>query len=268
MNNPKRSNKYVWGAFILLLAVVVGSVIFSIDTDSSNSITEKATPQPHSTASAITATPTQAIPTEQQTAQLMFFDEFTDNTRGWATGNGSGYTRTIDDGTLTLSDTNHESLVESVPVSTLFSDFTLTATFTLSEGDKNDSVGVFLRGDSNLDHDYRIDIYGDSTYTISKESLDEDNQQIIKTLVDHTQTPWLRNLRKSNVLTIIMEGPEMVLILNGAVIKSIEDTDYTRGQIALFVENGPTSDGVTANFSSVVISSAPESLPVPSPVPI
>jgi hypothetical protein len=268
MNNPKWSAKYAWGAIFLLLSVVVGSVIFSIATDSSNTSTGKPTPQPHSTASTIIATPAQATPTAQQTSQLMFFDEFTDNTRGWATGNGSGYIRTINDGTLTLSDTNHESLVESVPVSTLFSDFALTTTFTLTGGDKNDSVGIFLRGDSNLDHDYRIDIYGDSTYTISKESLDEDNQQIIKTLVDHTQTPWLRELRKSNVLTVIMEGPEMVLILNGAVIKSIADTDYTHGQIALFVENGPTSDGVTANFSSVVISTAPEQLPVPSPTPV
>jgi hypothetical protein len=216
----------------------------------------------------MTATPVQATPTEQQISQLIFFDEFTDNTRGWATGDGSGYVRTINDGTLTLSATNHESLVESVPVSTLFSDFALTTTFTLPEGDKNDSVGLFLRGDSNLDHDYRIDIYGDSTYTISKESLDEDNQQIIKTLVDHTPTPWLRDLRKPNVLTVIMEGPEMILVLNGAVIKSIEDTDYTRGQIALFVENGSTSDGVTANFSNIVICSAPDQLPVPSPTPV
>lgn len=262
MNEPKRSIKYAWGAIILLLAVVVGSVIFSIDTDSSYNSTEKPTPQPHSTASAMTATPAQATPTEQQTSQLIFFDEFTDNTKGWATGDGSGYIRTINDGTLALSDTNHESLVESVPVSTLFTDFELTTTFTLPQGDKNDSVGLFLRGDSNLDHDYRIDIYGNSTYTISEESLDEDNRQIIKTLVDHTQTPWLRDLRKSNILTVIMEGPEIILILNGAVIKSIEDTDYTHGQIALFVENGPTSDGVTANFSSIVICSAPEQLPV------
>lgn len=225
---------------------------------------KSASPPQHSTA---TATPEQATPTEQQIPQLMFFDEFTDNTRGWATGNGSGYIRTIDDGILTLSATNHESLVESVPSSTAFSDFTLTTTFTLPEGDKNDSIGLFLRGDSNLDHDYRIDIYGDSTYTISKESLDEDNQQIIKTLVDHTPTPWLRDLRKSNVLTVIMEGPNMLLMLNGAVIKSIDDTDYAHGQIALFVENGTTSDGVTAKFSSLVISSAPDQLPVQSATP-
>jgi hypothetical protein len=159
-------------------------------------------------------------------------------------------------------------LVESVPSSTVFSDFALTTTFTLPEGDKNDSVGLFLRGDSNLDHDYRIDIYGDSTYTVSKESLDEDNQQIIKTLVDHTQTPWLRDLRKSNTLTVIMEGPVIVLILNGAIIKSIDDTDYVHGQIALFVENGSTSDGVTANFSSIVICSAPAQLPVQSATPV
>jgi hypothetical protein len=264
MNKPKRSIDYALVAITLLLAIVVGSTIFSIMAGSSNTGPEKPTPHPHSTA---TATPAQITPTEQQTSQLLFFDEFVDNTKGWAISDGAGYTRTINNGLLTLSATNHESLVESVPSNTTFSDFTLTTTFTMPEGDKNDSVGLFLRGDSNLDHDYRIDIYGDSTYTISKESLDEDNQQIIKTLVDHTQTPWLRNLKKPNTLTVIMEGPEMVLMLNGAVIKSIEDTDYTRGQIALFVENGITSDGVSADFSSIVISAAPDRLPVQTATP-
>lgn len=259
-----QQRKLFLGVIISMLAIVVGSIIFSMDTDSSNS-SRKSTLPPHNTG---TPTPKQATPTEQQTSQLMFFDEFTDNTRGWATGDGAGYIRTINDGTLTLSATNHESLVESVPSSTTFSDFELTTTFTLPTGDKNDSVGLFLRGDSNLDHDYRIDIYGDSTYTISKESLDEDNQQIIKILVDHTQTPWLRDLRKSNTLTVIMEGPKIVLILNGAVIKSIEDTDYVHGQIALFVENGSTSDGVTANFSSIVICAAPNQLPVQTATPV
>ena len=262
--NASQQRKLFLGVIISMLAIVVGSIIFSMDADSSSSSRKSPLP-PHSTG---IPTPKQATPTEQQTSQLMFFDEFIDNTKGWATGDGSGYIRTISDGTLTLSATNHESLVESVPSSTTFSDFELTTTFTLPEGDKNDSVGLFLRGDSNLDHDYRIDIYGDSTYTISKESLDENNQQIMKILVDHTKTPWLRDLSKSNTLTVIMEGPEIVLILNGAVIKSIEDTDYAHGQIALFVENGSTSDGVSANFSSIVVSSAPEQLPMQTATPV
>src|SRR5947209_16383782 len=113
-----QQRKLFLGVIISMLAIVVGSIIFSMDTDSSSSSRKSTLPQ-HNTG---TATPKQATPTEQPTSQLMFFDEFTDNTRSWATGDGAGYTKTISDGTLTLSATNHESLVESVPSSTFFSD--------------------------------------------------------------------------------------------------------------------------------------------------
>ena len=95
----------------------------------------------------------------------------------------------------------------------------------------------------------------------AKESLNEDNQQTSKLLVDHEQTSWLQDPGKQNTLTVIMKGPELMLILNGAIVKSISDTDYTHGQIALFIENGATSEGAIADFSSIVIYAAPDQLP-------
>ncbi len=41
--------------------------------------------------------------------------------------------------------------------------------------------------------------------------------------------------------------------MNNTVVTTLTDSDYTRGQIALFVNNGETSDGVTAVFSSIVV---------------
>lgn len=260
LDKKKRTGKqhklYLWVAVILLI-IVGGSSAFFIYFEGNQ---ETATSQHISTATA-TATPTITPNISTPTVpRLLFFDDFLDNTKGWAISDTDDYTRTISDGKLTLSAFNHKLLVESLPTNPVH-DFSLSMTFTLQQADKNDSIGLFLRGDSNLDHDYRIDIYGNSTYAISKESLDEDNQQVIKTMVDQTHTPRLKGIGQQNILTVMMKGSEMVLLLNGAIIQTVSDTDYTRGQIAIFVENGSTSNGATASISSVFLYSAPEQLP-------
>jgi hypothetical protein len=245
---------------IILLLIVGSSSIFFVSADNSQGSQRKIPVTP--TGTTITKTPTlRATPTVQPSPQLTFYDEFLQNNQNWPTSNEQGYTRTVDNGTLTLIATGHKSLVESLPVNTTFSDFSLTMTFTLVAADKNDSVGLYLRGDSNLDHDYRVDIYGDSSYSISKESITENNQQATTVLVDHTRTPWLHLNGQSNTLTITMKGSNLVLTLNGAIVKSITDTDYSRGQIALFVNNGDTSDEVYATMSSIIVYSLPGQTP-------
>jgi hypothetical protein len=160
-----------------------------------------------------------------------------------------------------LSDTNHQILIESLPTTATFSDFSLTATFTLLKGDENDSVGYYLRGDSNLDHDYRIDIFGDNRFAIKKELLNPDKTAQTDILTGPTLSPLLRSKSQANTLTVMMKGPFMVLAINGTIAASLVDADYSRGQIALFVNNGSTSDGVSASFSSVRVDPAPNQLP-------
>jgi len=45
----------------------------------------------------------------------------------------------------------------------------------------------------------------------------------------------------------------MQLLINDTYVNTLSDPDYTKGQIALFVTNGMTSQGVTAIFSSIEI---------------
>jgi hypothetical protein len=164
----------------------------------------------------------------------------------------------ISNNTLTLSATNHKLLTESVPASTTFDDFMITATFTLTKADAQDSVGLYLRGDSYLDHDYRIEVFGDASYAVSKEWLDATHNVAISYLVSPTRASALKPLGQENTLKIIMEGSNLMLLINGTLVNSLVDSDYTRGQIALFVNNGTTSDGVTAVFSSIVIYPVPD----------
>jgi hypothetical protein len=190
-----------------------------------------------------------------------FADDFADNSQGWYISNVAGYKRSLTSNGLTLTNTNTNPMIESLPINRKFDDFSMTATLTLLQGDKNDSVGIYLRGDSNLDHDYRIDIFGNTTYAISKEYLDTENAPQILYLIPPSHASSLKPRGEANTLTIIMNGPTMILLINNKLVNVIIDEDYTRGQIALFVAHGVTSPEVAASFSSIEIDPAPDQFP-------
>ena len=211
-------------------------------------------------ATAINATlmPTLTTSTE---SQPLFSDNFANTSKGWSLSSVPGYTRSIQNSTLTLADANHGILTESLPTDALYDDFMITVSFTLLQANNDDSVGLYVRGDSNLDHDYRVDLFGDSSYAISKEFLDTNNTSQVKVLVGQTKTTVLRPVGQQNNVTVAMKGSVLVLLINGSYINSVIDTDYTTGQIALFVQNGNSSNGVEASFNSVAVYSAPQQLP-------
>ncbi len=205
------------------------------------------------------ASATSAIASSSLTPQPIFEDTFANNNNGWYVGQSVGYSRLITNNGLMLTDTNHTIMVESLPLSQQFANVTVTTTVTFVSGGKQDSVGFYVRGDSNLDHDYRIEIFGNNTYAISKESIDDRNGQEITFLVPPTTTPLLKPLGQANTLALTMNGPALTLAINGKVASQITDTEYTTGQIALFVSNDPRSNGVVGLFSSISIMSVADS---------
>ena len=261
MRNPEKRHykrnvkaKLVVSIITLLLVVLAsGVLIFFYEVGGGTSQARKNA-----------TTPTQQetpIPTGQSIAKPLFTDDFGDVNNGWAVGSASGYTRVINDGTLTLANENHTILTESLPTDLTFDDFSLTVTFTLLQATAGDSMGLYIRGDTNLDHDYRIDFYVNGTYTISKEYLDTQDLPQETFLQPSTFTSSLRPMGESNTVTVMMKGPTMVLIMNKHVIKTTTDDAYTSGQIALFVHNSLASNKVEATFSSVVVYPAPVVLP-------
>lgn len=256
-HQPRRPRKQLI-IMLCLLLILVGSGIFLFANSRNQGSKTSQTYHPSGThkstakTSPTSATAT-AMPTLSPTPQPLFFDYFLDNSKGWLTSNVAGYTRTVDESGLYLSDTNHKILVESLPVNTTFDNFTLTTTFTFQRGDAHDSMGLYLRGDNNLDHDYRIDIYGNNMYAISKEALDSKNKQITTVLAGPAMVDALKQPGHENTLTVTMVSTMMVLTINGITVTTINDADYTHGQIAFFVQNGTTSDGIDALFSSITV---------------
>lgn len=235
-----------------LALLIMSSVIlyFFLDKGNAQSRTNQGGSPP-----AATATPPL---TPSSTPQPLFYDDFTGQNKGWYLNNTAGYLRMMVNDSLTLSDTNHDVLTESLPTDKTFSDFVLTVVFTIGQAGDNDSMGVFVRGDANLDHDYRIDIYGNQSFSVSKEYLDAQKNPQSLFLMEPTPTMVLNPVGQQNVLTVIMNGPTMTLRLNGSAIASLNDSDYTEGQIALFVQGSQASSQVTVSFSSVSVYPMPD----------
>src|SRR6266536_1247513 len=185
----------------LLLLVIGGSIFLVLQNTGNQGSTSQGTRSTptmpatsvHGNKTTPTSTPIPTAtdtPTEQvtPTPTPLFSDDFSnDNPRGWYISNVTGYTRLLVGSGLELTDTNHKSLIESVPP---------------------------------------------------------------------THTSLLKPMGATYMLNVIMKGPTMQLLVNGSIVNTISDPDYTKGQIALFVTNGATSQGVTAIFSSIEIDPA------------
>lgn len=256
MTNVNNHKVRLIGAVAFLLIMVISGTIFFYVQGKSSKTSSNSNVSP----TVRKATPTPTL-TARSTPQPLFFDDFTDRSKGWYLGSTSGYTRVIDNNTLILADSNHTILTESLPTGTSFNDFIVSVTFTILQANQDDSVGLYLRGDSNLDHDYRIDIYGNSTYAVSKEFLDATKSPQVRFLVNPTHASELKPAGRPNTMTVMMKGPELVLLVNGTIVNSVTDSDYTSGQIALFVQNSELSSEVEISFSSVVVYPAPDHLP-------
>src|SRR5258708_12661701 len=162
-----------------------------------------------------------------------------------------------------LTDTNPgTTVVESLPNNGIYNDFKLTVDFSIVKADKNDSAGINVRGDNNLDHDYRIDINGENTFDVAKEQLDAHNNLLVSILDGPRSNSALKPLGHQNALTVIMNGTRLVLLINGTEVSSIPDSDYSSAQIALFTRTGEGSNPITPPITRVEAALPPRPHPV------
>jgi hypothetical protein len=245
---------------VMILALVGGSLLWLLRDDSlpPGRIT-KATPD--ATATGVpTWVPTQITPP----AESFFYDTFVNNSHGWSLSGDSGYFRLLVDNMLILANINsNTTLVESVPASTTLDNYLVSIDFTINQGDAHDSTGLYLRGDSNLDHDYRVDINGDGTIDIAKEWLDSNQIPQVTMLFPPQRASDLHPLGTQNTLTIIMINDTITVLINNLAVTTVSDSSYTNGQIALFAHHGKSSSGITVSFSLVEIDHLASLFPTP-----
>jgi Domain of Unknown Function (DUF1080) len=198
-------------------------------------------------------TPT-AIYLETPPAQALFYDTFKNNALGWSISNTTGFSRAVNSDTLSLTNTNPgTTLIESLPTNTTFDNFKVSVELTMLKSMGNNATGIYIRGDSNLIHDYRIDLDRDGTFAIAKEYVDSKNIP---------QSIFLDGPRKSsvvnppgiqNTITVIVNGSQLQLLLNNVEVSTVTDNDYLTGQVAIFARLGRDSPDVTVLISKVEV---------------
>jgi hypothetical protein len=201
-------------------------------------------------------------------AAAIFYDTFVNNVRGWSLSGSDGYFRILVNNTLILADTNPNTpLIESVPTSVTLDNYAISVDFTIDRASARDSVGLYLRGDSTLDHDYRVDINGDATVDMAKEWLDASKAARTTMLVPSRHASFLNPPGQQNTLTAFMTDSTLTVELNGFLVASVDDTSYPSGQVALFARNGSSPSGIVVSFTRVEIDrlASPFATPTPSP---
>ncbi|HEU5378406.1 MAG TPA: family 16 glycoside hydrolase [Ktedonobacteraceae bacterium] len=248
----------------VLALVLVGGSLFWL-------LREWDTISGHTAKGRITATATSSpvwTPTEiTPPAEATFYDTFINNKHGWSLSGEDGYLRILVDNMLILANTNPNTpLIESVPTSTTLDNYVVSIDFTLNQGDAHDSVGLYLRGDSHLDHDYRVDVNGNNTFDVAKEWLDDDQTPQSTMLVAPQSTDALRPPGNSNTLTVIMIDHAITVLINNTALITTDDLSYANGQVALFVHHGKSSKRVIVSFTRVEIDrlASPFATPVPT----
>lgn len=224
---------------------------------------------------AVVPLPTTAVPTgmpsqETPPANAIFYDTFRTNAHGWSQSGSDGYFRILVNQTLILADTNPNTpVIESVPTSVTLDTYVISVDFTLNRADAGDSIGLYLRGDGTLDHDYRVDLGGDGTLDLAKEWLDASKTARVTLLVPARQTRLLHPPGQVNTLTVFVIGPTLTMELNGFLVASGQDTSYASGQVALFARHGSGASGVIVSFTRVEIDrvGSPFATPTPTPTP-
>jgi hypothetical protein len=193
----------------------------------------------------------------------MFSDNFGDNGSGWNTQSDTGkYAVSIGANVMTLDDDNHKLLWELVPGNKSFGDFKLYVDAMLIKGDQNNGYGVYIRGASNqnsaLATYYRFEIYGDGSYAIFKGHVDASGNTSDTKLLDYSTNSVVLPVNvanpQANHILISAIGSTLIFTVNATPLKTITDTSYTSGSVALFVSNLPESKtGAQASFARLNI---------------
>ena len=253
--HSKRVMHIIFITLIVLLLILSASSLFFIQISKGK--------DSQLTTSTETPTPTPiSIYLETPPPQAVFYDTFKNNALGWSISSTAGYYRTVKPGKLTLTNTNQgTTLIESLPTNSIYDNLKVSVDLTILKAGRNNSIGFYIRGDSNLEHDYRIDLNGDSTFDIAKEYLDSRNNPQSIFLDGPRNSSALNPPGSRNTIMVIMNDSQLQLFFNTTKVSTVIDTDYMTGQVALFARVGEDSQDVTVSFSRVEVDKLQENLP-------
>lgn len=192
-------------------------------------------------------------------ATPLFSDPLINDASGWNLQSSPGeYVVAVGSAGLTLESDQHKLLWELLPGERSYGNFTLVVNAALTKGEQNNGYGVYIRGTADKESDlatyYRFELYGDGSYAIFKGVVNNNGVSSAIKIAGYTLNPAIQKAGKVNHLMIVAKGASLALIVNGKMVKSIDDSSYAAGSIALFVSNLlQASAGAQAQFSQLAI---------------
>ena len=193
------------------------------------------------------------------TGTPLFSDNFSSDANGWNLQSSPGnYAVTLNNGTLTMGIDKNQLLWELLPGERTFSNFTLIVNAVLNQGDQNNGYGVYIRGAASAQSDlatyYRFELYGDGSYAIFKGVTDANGTSTDTKIVNYTLNAAIKKEGGINQIMIIAKGATLSFVVNGQLLKTIKDSSYASGSVALFISNLPEAKpGIQVQFSRLAI---------------
>lgn len=235
------------GIVILLMLLVGGGIVgydFLKSSRQSVSTGPKATP---------------IVPTPTPKGKALFADSLTNNSNRWnLLSNPGKFSAAIANGSLVLEDDNNSLLPEMVPGGRIYSNFNVYVDANLSKGEQGNGYGIYIRSALGQNNDfttyYRFELYGDGSFAVFKGSVDNTGKVSSTRVVDYTQSQAIQKQGAVNHIEIAAKGSVMIFIVNGQILKTISDSSYASGSVALFVSNLSNAKPVAqATFSHLAI---------------
>jgi hypothetical protein len=210
--------------------------------------------------SSASPTPSSEEESSSRPANLLYEEDFSDPSSGWAVGDGNTGSVGYRDGYYFVACTQ-ENWSRWGGVNQSFGDMTVEVEATRFSGpaNGNDSYGVQCRVQPNNDAYYLL-ISGDGSYSIQK-IVDGSREKI----VDWTPSDAINQGNAANHLRAVCDDSELSLYCNGRLLAEVSDSTYVSGAIALMVATYEP-EAIEVHFDNLrVYAPVTEALPTAAP---
>jgi len=228
----KRHNQPASGLLGIVTLILLG---FLSGCDALNPVVILPTitvPVPYTPRPTLPATP---VP---PTGQILYQDQFDDPNSGWTTGDYDTGIYRYTDGYYSIL-ANEKDLMEWGIMGGFFADAAIEVDVlpVYLPKDNNNAFGVLCRAQPDGDG-YAFRISGDGYYSIYRVTGDD-----FTPLVDWTESSVILQGGQSNHLKVVCNQMELLFLVNGTIIASVEDATFDRGDVGLIAttyEDDPT----------------------------
>jgi hypothetical protein len=180
-------------------------------------------------------------------ANQVFNDPLTDNSKGYAWDNDNQFCY-FSGSTYHVYDDQVKTYQACVASKTNFSDFTYEVQMVIKKGDPVVGGGLIFRSDSANNKFYRLYIDTTGNYGILV-SVDKTGTNT-RTLKSGAAASFTNGIGATNTIAVVAKGDQISLYVNRELVTTVTDSTYSKGQI------GFDTDLYTSQTGEVVFNNA------------